>query len=26
MTFLEIRGILIPYATVNEAMGKENGR
>lgn len=26
MTFLEIRGILIPYATVNEAMGKENDR
>jgi hypothetical protein len=26
MTFFEIRGILIPYATVNEAMGKENDR
>jgi len=26
MTFLEIRGILIPYATVNEAMEKENDR
>jgi len=26
MTFLKIRGILIPYATENGAMGKENDR
>jgi len=26
MTFLKIRGILIPYAAANRAMGKENDR